>query len=209
MDILIGLLTGALGGAMVTAWSTNHINKRNQKIALLERKINNLYGPLSFLLLCTKTYIDNSNGLIEQHKTYFVPDKFSQLLETQLKIDAESTATLDLSNYYFEKAIDNIQMIFKLISDNYSLIDNAEDESLINNFVGMFIRLSVEYINPRVEIREIPLEIQMNRGKMGTIANAFIENIIDKNKSLNDQLKILVNHKLCSFDCGNTRKDKC
>lgn len=84
-----------------------------------------------------------------------------------------------------------------MISENYSLIDNAEDENLINNFVEMFIRLSVEYINPRVGMGEIPFEIQKNRGNMGTIANDFIEHIIAKTTLLKAQLQKFVNHKFC------------
>ena len=206
--VLIGLVTGALGGAIVTAWSTNHINKRNQKIALMESKINNLYGPLSLLLRCTKIYLVNSQDIIQQHRDYFVPNKFSQSPDAQSKVDAQSNATIELSNYYFEKVIDNNQVIFKLISENYSLIDDAEDEDLINKFVEMFIRLSVEYINPKVEMREIPLEIQKNRGKMETIANDFIEKIIDKNKLLNDKLHRLFNHKLSCLVFCKKKKDK-
>ncbi|TIE17744.1 hypothetical protein [Legionella pneumophila] len=206
--VLIALVTGALGGAIVTAWSTNHINKRNQKIALMERKINNLYGPFSFLLRCTKIFLENSRDIIQQHQDYFVPNKFSQSTDAQSKVDSQSHATIELSNYYFEKVIDNNQVIFKLISENYSLIDDAEDEDLINNFVEMFIRLSVEYINPKVEMREIPFEIQKNRGDMGTIANDFIERIIDKNKLLNDKIQKLVNHKSCLLDICKIKKDK-
>jgi hypothetical protein len=194
---LIGLVTGALGGAIVTAWSTNHINKRNQKIALMERKINNLYGPLSFLLRCTKIYLENCKDIKQKHKSYFVTDKFSQSQDTQTRVSSQSNATIELSNYYFEKVIDNNQVIFKLVSENYSLIDDSKDEDLINNFVEIFIRLSVEYINPRVERGEIPTEIQKNRGEMETIANDFIEKIIDKNNELNDKLQKLVNHKSC------------
>jgi hypothetical protein len=157
----------------------------------MERKINKLYGPLSFLLRCTKIYLENSQDIIQQHRDYFVPNKFSQSPDAQSKADSQSNATIELSNYYFEKVIDNNQVIFKLISENYSLIDDAEDEDLINNFVEMFIRLSVEYINPKVEMREIPLEIQKSRGEMGTIANDFIEKIIDKNKLLNDKVHTL------------------
>lgn len=158
--VLIGLVTGALSGAIVTAWSTYHINKRNQKISLLERKINSFYGPLSFLLRCTKIYLENSKDIIQQHQDYFVPDKFSQSPDAQSKVDSQSNATIELSNYYFAKVIENNQVIFKLISENYSLIDDTEDEDLINNFVEMFIRLSVEYINPKIEMKDIPLEIQ-------------------------------------------------
>ncbi|MFC7780276.1 hypothetical protein [Legionella taurinensis] len=189
VSILIPLLTGALAGAIVTAWNTNHINKRNNRIARLEHKINNLYGPLAFLMRCTLIYLENSRGLIQQHQDYFVPNKFSQSLDVQSKVDSQSNATIELSNYYFDKAIENNQLIFKLISENYSLIDSEEDEGLINEFVGMFIRLSVEYINPQIQIGEIPIEIQNNRGKLGTIASDFIDHIITKSKLLKEQLE--------------------
>lgn len=43
---------------------------------------------------------------------------------------------------------------------------------------------------------------------MGTIANDFIEKIIDKNKLLNNKLQKLVNHKSCLLDICEMKKDK-
>ncbi len=56
----------------------------------------------------------------------------------------------------------------------------------------MFIRISVEYNDPQINMKEIPIEIQEKRGSMGTIANDFIDHIIKKNKQLNSQLYALI-----------------
>ncbi len=131
---VIALLGGALGGSILNAVTNHFASKKSKNIAMLENKINKLYGPLSFMLFCTKNYLDYSKEILKQHSEYFLPNKFSEDRDTQSRVSKQSEKTIELSNYYFKKVIENNQLIFKLIAENYFLIDDMQDKELIDNF---------------------------------------------------------------------------
>jgi len=174
-EIIIALLSGAVGGSVITALFEYFKVKYKFRTDYLRKQIDNLYGPLYIVLSHSSKHLEIANSILSAHREHFSRKDWSQEESTQKKLESESTETIDVSNKYVAAANTNNEKIFTIIMKYYSLID-LEDIDIVDDFLRNYVRLRIENAGDK----KLPFMIYKLVGDISFLPIDFKDSIMKK-----------------------------
>lgn len=178
--ILIAFLSGAMGGAIITAIYDFLSEKHIRKINYLRSQIDNLYGPVYFVLINSENVLEISKNIVDAGGQVYARDygqvpAHERTEARQLRDQKDISDIFDISNEYAAEAIKNNEKIFNIISDNCSYID-LDDVEVVDSFVRNYSRLKTEYLAKK----NLPYEVYKGVGDISILQDKFKKKIAAK-----------------------------
>lgn len=175
-----------LGGGVIGAgihWASVARTEREKRHSnYIYEQLEKLYGPLYFVTSQNEELFKLSKNILSAHRDYFDGKVWSKNEKTQESVRKQSTATIDLSNEYARKVVENNETIVDILRSNYAFID-VDDISIFQEFVLDALRMNKEMQEDR--LKEIPTEIYYSLGEISYSRPEFLEGI--KTKFLDKQ----------------------
>lgn len=155
------LIANILGSGITVAvinWFYQHRSGRtNRRSAWLERQLQQLYGPLCYLISANEELLRHVRLLEGAFEVEYTGKTFSDIAHES--ISKEVKDTINVQNRYTQLMIDNNSEAVRLIRDHYAFID-LEDATLMQELVMDSVRWEQE-----ARIREpdtrLPLRIAL------------------------------------------------
>ena len=168
---IVGFVGSFLGGGLVVAllaWARSiHETVQARKKEHLQRQIDELYGPLAFIVERNDDLLKLAESVLGAYKSvYENKDWHPSALDA---ISSEAKATLGVADEYFRLMRANVDRAAALIESKYSLID-LEDAADFRAVSDWSIRRKVE-ISPEGE--GMPYRIATTLKPIALHANAF------------------------------------
>jgi hypothetical protein len=142
-------------------WRESHREKRQREIAHLQDQLHHLYSPLHFLICQNETLLEQSNKIMKEYKGYFEGKQWAP--EAHKSLEQAALSTIELSNQYCRRIVDNNSVILDILRDHWHLIDD-DDLEVFADVQTHVIRHKFEFEQNAVP--DIPLPIVLNLGRV-------------------------------------------
>ncbi|HAT1766727.1 TPA: hypothetical protein KKW30_002471 [Legionella pneumophila] len=178
MDYILALLSGAIGGSIISGLFTNYTSKKERKINFLKEQLNLVYAPIYLNLQFLRAF---KSDHILKHKPY-----------SQLDVN-EKIESLDIlskiNTVYIQTHANCIKTIHHILSTHYHLID-LDDIKEVNNYL-------TNYFISRNQLEDIGLNSsdidKVYEKELFTVFypnEQFMKQIDNKYKHLKEELKL-------------------
>jgi len=192
----VSLIVSFLGGGVISAllnWiRMAKTEKKERKMEFLSKQLQNLYGPLYYLILQNEKLFSLSDRLGKAYDKEYIDKKWSLDQTTQKAIKEESSKTIELKNEYVEIVTKNNIKIRGLLDRHYDLIDQDDIEATMI-FFEHHIRLATEVDEKGV--LKTPLNIYKHVGNISFFRPEVIEIIKEKFSAKKENLDKLLKNK--------------
>ncbi len=169
-----GAFGGAFGGvivAILTWFRTERTERVKRLVDFRTEQLTSLYGPVFFLASVNKQIADQWSNLDNAQRESYLEPTFSRQDATQENVSRESGMTTDVKNEYSRRIDGNNKKMFRIIRDNYSVVD-IDDAEEFQRFAISVVRQSVEFSD---EGSKLPLTIHGQIPRNTTYDEAFVE----------------------------------
>jgi hypothetical protein len=174
ISLLVSFIGGGAVGATLNWIRSDLADKRLRRIKYLEDQLNNLYGPLYFVISQSAKLFEIEKNLQNAYKEEFIEKKYSEDKLTQERLDEDATKTIELRNEYIAQVRTNNHKIKEILDKGFSYIDAEDIELTIKYFFEHYARLQTE------ERGKVPLKIYNHLGDISFLRPEFIEGIKSK-----------------------------
>ncbi len=121
------------------------MEQRKLRAEYVRGQIENLYGPLAFLVEASARHLDTNRAVLEAYDGFFRGRHLTPSSEEEM------TRTLDIANSYLDFVIENNHQAERRLRDGWGWLDR-DDVDIALHFVAEVARLSTEYKNRRVQL---------------------------------------------------------
>lgn len=143
----IQYLTSFLGGGFVAAvfnWVKSSKDACKQReINGLKERLQSLYGPLSFFTQQNEKLFALCDAFNDAYTTEIVQINWSQDEKTRASVRADADTTIQLSNQYVARIVENNSRIMEILEKGWHLVD-TEDIEEFAQFQVDFTRFKTE-----------------------------------------------------------------
>jgi len=174
MNLIFSFLGGGVAVAIIDWFWKMSSEKKSRKIEYLNNQLKYLYGPLYCFSSYAEQLFELSDNIQKLYKSEYEEQKWSQEKTTQDNLKLETTDTINISNSYISKVIDNNSVIRRIIEDNYSYSD-LDDIEIFKNFLRDFARYKTEY--DENGILKLPHRIFFKLDNISFLKPEFIERV--------------------------------
>ena len=172
LQLIISFLGGGILVALINWARTSRSERAARKHEFVKEQMTRVYGPLFFFVGITEAMFGLSDKFHKAYSEHFVDQKWSTEPYTRENLKKETTATLEIANYYVGIVRDNNSKIMDILRENYAYID-PEDTEVFQQFIVDHLRMEREF---KVEQPlETPFEIYFKVGEISYARKEFIE----------------------------------
>ena len=143
----IQYLMSFMGGGFAVAvgnWVNSSIGTRRQReIDYLKGQLQSLYGPLSFFTQQNEKLFALCGAINAAYTAEFVEKNWSQDERTQVNVRADANTTIELSNHYIRRVVENNSRVMEILEKGWHLAD-IEDIEDLSQFQVDFTRFKTE-----------------------------------------------------------------
>lgn len=144
---VIQYLLSFLGGGFAVAvgnWVNSSVGARRQReIDSLKGQLQSLYGPLFFFTQQNEKLFALCGAFNAAYTAEFVGQNWSQDERTQATVCADAETTIELSNQYIQRVVENNSRVMKILEEGWHLADSEDIEEL-SQFQVDFTRFKIE-----------------------------------------------------------------
>jgi hypothetical protein len=147
LEQAIQYLMSFLGGGFAVAvgnWVNSSVGARRQReIESLKGQLQSLYGPLSFFTHQNEKLFALCGKFNAAYTAEFVGKNWSQDERTQATVRADADTTIELSNEYIQRVVENNRRVMEVLEKGWHLADSEDIEEL-SQFQVDFTRFKTE-----------------------------------------------------------------
>ncbi|MCE9551018.1 MAG: hypothetical protein K8R50_08465 [Betaproteobacteria bacterium] len=136
-----------IGGGFAVAvgnWVNSAVAARKQREGdYLKSQLQSLYGPLFFFTQQNENLFALCRKFNDAYTTEFVAQSWSEDSHTQASVQKDSATTIEISNQYIRRVVENNERVMDVLEKGWHFID-ADDIKEFANFQVDFTRLKVE-----------------------------------------------------------------
>ncbi len=144
---VIQYLMSFLGGGFAVAvgnWVNSSLGaQRQREIDYLKAQLQSLYGPLSFFTQQNEKLFALCGAFSAAYTAEFVGKNWSQDERTQAAVRADADTTIDLSNQYIHRVVENNSRVMEILEKGWHFADSEDIEEL-SQFQVDFTRFKTE-----------------------------------------------------------------
>lgn len=144
MNLIFSFIGGGVAVAIIEWFRMIYSEKESRKIEYLNNQLKYLYGPLYCFSSYAEQLFELSDNIQKLYKSEYEGKNWSRDKSTQDNLKIETTDTINTSNLYIAKAIQNNSVLQKIIEDNYSYCD-LDDIEIFKDFLKDLARYKTEY----------------------------------------------------------------
>jgi hypothetical protein len=185
LSLIVSFIGGGAVGAVLNWIRANLADKRTRRIKYLEDQLNNLYGPLYFVISQSDKLLEIQKRYQKAYKEEFVDKHYSREQRTQEILIEEADQTIKIGNEYVNQVRENNNKIKEILDTKFSYIDAEDIELIMNYFYEHFTRLETEDKN------KVPLSIYEHIGNVSFLRPELIEGIKKKFMNKKEELEKL------------------
>lgn len=180
-----------LGGGFAVAvgnWVNSSIGARRQReIDRLKDQLQSLYGPLSFFAQQNEKLFALCGAFHDAYTTEIAQKKWSEDERTQASVRADADTTIQLSNQYIGRVIENNGRIMEVLEKGWHLADGDDIEE--------FAQFQVDFTRFKIEMEgtlKTPFRIYKAVGEVSYMRQPMIELIKQKVHAKENRLRELM-----------------
>jgi hypothetical protein len=147
LEQFVQYLMSFLGGGFAVAvgnWVNSSIGARRQReIDHLKGQLQSLYGPLSFFTQQNEKLFALCGAFNAAYTAEFAAKNWAQDERTQATVRADAGTTIDLSNQYIKRVVENNNRVMEILEKGWYLADGEDIEEL-SQFQVDFTRFKTE-----------------------------------------------------------------
>ena len=187
----IQYLMSFLGGGFAVAvgnWVNSSVGARRQReIDHLKNQLQSLYGPLSFFTLQNEKLFALCGAFNDAYTTEIAQKNWSPDEKTQASVRAEADTTIELSNQYVGRVVENNGRVMEILEKGWHLADTEDIEELA--------QFQVDYTRFKTEVEgtlKTPFRIYKAVGVVSYMRQSMIELVKNKVRAKEDRLRELM-----------------
>ncbi len=189
ITLIVSFLGGGVVGALLNWIRAERADKKERKIKFLNDQIRELYGPLYYFVSQTEKLFELDDRLKKAYIDKYENKDFSSDVKTQEAIEEQMSKTLNVTNEYMKKVIENNIRIKEIFDRNYSLMD-PDDLDIFLTFYEHYIRYNVEIDSAGRTIT--PVKIYKQVGNISFLKSEFIDKVKTKFLEKKNALDLLI-----------------
>lgn len=187
----IQYLMSFLGGGFAVAvgnWVNSSVGARRQReIDHLKEQLQSLYGPLSFFTQQNEKLFALCGAFNDAYTTEIAQKTWSQDEKTQTSVRADADTTIQLSNQYVGRVVENNGRVMEILEKGWHLVDTEDIEELA--------QFQVDFTRFKTEVEgtlKTPFRIYKAVGDISYMRPSMMELIKKKVRAKEDRLRELM-----------------
>lgn len=167
---VLTFLGGGFVGALINWYRTSKSERILRHNKYTFDQINNLYGPIYFLVCKNEVLTDISDRYTKAIQKEILDVNWSPAEETRKQVQSDLKQSIDLSNYYIGLTHENNKEIAKILQLQFQYI-NLEDTDVCKKYLDDFLRMEREF--KQTEKLDAPFEIYESVGHIHFMREDF------------------------------------
>lgn len=179
LEQFIQYLMSFLGGGFAVAvgnWVNSSIGARRQReIDRLKEQLQSLYGPLSFFTQQNDKLFALCGTFNDAYRIEIAQKNWSQDEKTQASVRADAETTIELSNQYIGRVVENNSRVMEVLEKGWHLVDGEDIEE--------FAQFQVDFTRFKTEVEgtlKIPFRIYKAVGDVSYMRPSMIKLVKQK-----------------------------